>query len=280
MALQRSLKKIGILFLIVFLLGSVLFYLVQHYLSHEKLISQLIDILQKTTHRKVTVSHWSPWSAKGVSISQLIIHDKAKFDGTPLFKVETIKVRHDLFSFFRKEKGALQVRFIRPELHIKKKEGRLNIEDIGINKGGLGPFLALPILFAQVVYEEGKITYEEDGKRWTLENLFIELSGMEGKGPYNIQIRAPGIKGKAIKIEAKIQAHTGSIRGEGTFLFASLPSAQFGSLLPKSLVPLIQKAVKGMLPKSKLGRKMIKKLKVYAGTEHRHQAQNPEKIEL
>jgi len=35
-----------------------------------------------------------------------------------------------------------------------------------------------------------------------------------------------------------------------------------------------------MLPKSKLGRKMLKKLKIYAGTEHRHQAQNPEKIEL
>ncbi len=43
---------------------------------------------------------------------------------------------------------------------------------------------------------------------------------------------------------------------------------------------IIQKAVKGMIPKNKLGRKMIKKLKVYPGAEHPHQAQNPEKIEV
>jgi large subunit ribosomal protein L13 len=35
-----------------------------------------------------------------------------------------------------------------------------------------------------------------------------------------------------------------------------------------------------MLPKNKLGRKMLKKLKVYRGGEHNHQAQQPEKIEL
>jgi large subunit ribosomal protein L13 len=39
---------------------------------------------------------------------------------------------------------------------------------------------------------------------------------------------------------------------------------------------LITMAVQGMLPKNKLGRKMIKKLKVYAGQEHPHQAQQPE----
>ena len=54
----------------------------------------------------------------------------------------------------------------------------------------------------------------------------------------------------------------------------------YEKLLEKKPAIIIQKAVKGMLPKSKLGRKMIKKLKVYAGTEHRHQAQSPEKIEL
>jgi large subunit ribosomal protein L13 len=35
-----------------------------------------------------------------------------------------------------------------------------------------------------------------------------------------------------------------------------------------------------MLPKNKLGRKMFKKLKVYAGTEHPHSAQKPEKLEI
>ena len=39
---------------------------------------------------------------------------------------------------------------------------------------------------------------------------------------------------------------------------------------------LMQLAVKGMLPKTKLGRSMFKKLKVYAGNQHPHQAQNPE----
>jgi large subunit ribosomal protein L13 len=43
---------------------------------------------------------------------------------------------------------------------------------------------------------------------------------------------------------------------------------------------VIEKAVKGMLPKTRLGRKMFKKLKVYRGSEHPHQAQQPEKIEL
>lgn len=43
---------------------------------------------------------------------------------------------------------------------------------------------------------------------------------------------------------------------------------------------IIEKAVKGMLPHNKLGRKMIKKLKVYSGTNHPHQAQEPEKLEL
>lgn len=42
----------------------------------------------------------------------------------------------------------------------------------------------------------------------------------------------------------------------------------------------IELAVRGMLPKNRLGRKMIKKLKVYAGSEHPHQAQQPEPYEL
>ena len=38
---------------------------------------------------------------------------------------------------------------------------------------------------------------------------------------------------------------------------------------------IIENAVKGMLPKNKLGKSMIKKLKVYRGAEHPHQSQNP-----
>jgi large subunit ribosomal protein L13 len=43
---------------------------------------------------------------------------------------------------------------------------------------------------------------------------------------------------------------------------------------------MIEEAVQGMLPKSKLGRKMLKKLKVYRGTVHPHQAQQPETLEV
>jgi large subunit ribosomal protein L13 len=42
----------------------------------------------------------------------------------------------------------------------------------------------------------------------------------------------------------------------------------------------IMLAVRGMLPKNKLGRHMLKKMKVYAGTEHPHQAQQPVQLEL
>ncbi|GAB4438526.1 MAG: 50S ribosomal protein L13 [Anaerolineae bacterium] len=42
---------------------------------------------------------------------------------------------------------------------------------------------------------------------------------------------------------------------------------------------VIQQAVKGMLPQNRLGRKMLKKLKVYAGPEHPHQAQQPKPLE-
>lgn len=43
---------------------------------------------------------------------------------------------------------------------------------------------------------------------------------------------------------------------------------------------MIEEAVWGMLPKSKLGRKMLKKLKVYRGSNHPHQAQQPEKVDV
>ena len=47
-------------------------------------------------------------------------------------------------------------------------------------------------------------------------------------------------------------------------------------LLEKKPEELVRLAVKGMLPKNKLGRKLFKKLKVYAGEKHPHEAQQPE----
>ncbi|THB74751.1 MAG: 50S ribosomal protein L13 [Desulfobacteraceae bacterium] len=51
-------------------------------------------------------------------------------------------------------------------------------------------------------------------------------------------------------------------------------------VLEKQPEELIKKAVKGMLPKNRLGRKLNKKLYVYAGSEHPHAAQKPEVVEL
>jgi large subunit ribosomal protein L13 len=42
----------------------------------------------------------------------------------------------------------------------------------------------------------------------------------------------------------------------------------------------IERAVKGMLPHNRLGRKLVRKLKVYGGPEHPHQAQKPEPLEI
>ncbi len=49
-------------------------------------------------------------------------------------------------------------------------------------------------------------------------------------------------------------------------------------LLASKPEELIKKAVKGMLPKNKLGRQMFRKLKVYTGSEHPHQAQQPKEL--
>lgn len=57
-----------------------------------------------------------------------------------------------------------------------------------------------------------------------------------------------------------------------------LKSISAEKLLDKKPEMLIEKAVKGMLPKNKLGRKMFKKLKVYAGPEHPHTAQQPKEL--
>ncbi len=51
-------------------------------------------------------------------------------------------------------------------------------------------------------------------------------------------------------------------------------------MLEKKPTHLVEHAVKGMLPKTKLGRKMFKKLKVYAGGEHPHKAQKPETLNV
>ena len=59
-----------------------------------------------------------------------------------------------------------------------------------------------------------------------------------------------------------------------------LREERLGALLERKPELVIERAVKGMLPKNRLGRAMFRKLKVYAGADHPHQAQQPTSVEL
>ncbi len=59
-----------------------------------------------------------------------------------------------------------------------------------------------------------------------------------------------------------------------------IKSVNFTEQIERHPDRVIRNAVKGMLPKNKLGRTMLAKLKVYAGERHRHQAQQPVKLDL
>lgn len=67
-------------------------------------------------------------------------------------------------------------------------------------------------------------------------------------------------------------SHSGFIGG--------LKEIKADKLLEKSPEDIIRFAVKGMLPKNRLGEKLLKKLKVYGGNEHPHSAQQPEVLEI
>ena len=72
--------------------------------------------------------------------------------------------------------------------------------------------------------------------------------------------------------DKKYYRHTGWIGG--------IKEASAKELLEKHPTALLIKAVKGMLPKNKLGRAQLKKLKVYAGTNHPHAAQQPAELDI
>jgi large subunit ribosomal protein L13 len=73
-------------------------------------------------------------------------------------------------------------------------------------------------------------------------------------------------------VQKEYHHHTGYIGG--------LKTATAREVLEKRPEELIRHAVKGMLPKNKLGSRLFRKLKVYAGSDHPHQAQNPEPLKL
>ncbi|MDE2091406.1 MAG: 50S ribosomal protein L13 [Gammaproteobacteria bacterium] len=92
-------------------------------------------------------------------------------------------------------------------------------------------------------------------------------------GDYLVVINAEKIHVTGHKLEDKIyHHHTGYI--------GNLKSTTLGKLLKEHPERAIEMAVKGMLPRNPLGRSMFKKLKVYAGTEHKHAAQQPQKLDI
>jgi large subunit ribosomal protein L13 len=92
-------------------------------------------------------------------------------------------------------------------------------------------------------------------------------------GDYVIVINAEKVHVTGSKLEQKIYyRHSGYPGG--------LKEIPLRRMLEEHPTRVIEHAVRGMLPKNRLGRKMIKKLKVYAGTDHPHQAQQPEPLEL
>jgi len=92
-------------------------------------------------------------------------------------------------------------------------------------------------------------------------------------GDYIVVVNAEKIKVTGNKATDKIYYHhTGYIGG--------IKSITFEKLMIKAPERAIEAAVKGMMPKNKLSRVMLGKLKVYAGDEHPHSAQQPQALEL
>jgi large subunit ribosomal protein L13 len=92
-------------------------------------------------------------------------------------------------------------------------------------------------------------------------------------GDHIVVINAEKIRVTGNKMEDKVyHHHTGYI--------GNLKSIPLNKLLDEHPERVIEKAVKGMMPKNKLGRAMYKKLHVYAGPEHPHAAQQPAALEL
>jgi len=92
-------------------------------------------------------------------------------------------------------------------------------------------------------------------------------------GDYVVIINAEKAEVTGNKEEKKVYfRHTGYPGG--------IKSATYGKMLERKPVFPMEHAIKGMLPKGRLGRKLFKNVKVYAGDQHPHTAQKPEAIEI
>ena len=92
-------------------------------------------------------------------------------------------------------------------------------------------------------------------------------------GDYIVVVNAEKVVVTGNKFKDKIYHHHTGYPG-------GLKSVNFEKLQATKPEMIIEKAVKGMLPKNPLGRDMFRKLKVYAGSEHNHAAQQPKALEI
>lgn len=123
--------------------------------------------------------------------------------------------------------------------------------------------------------------YVVDAEGCTLGRLSSEVASvLRGKkkptftphidtGDYVIVINAEKIKVTGKKLDQKIYYHHSEYVG-------GMKETTLKEMLAKKPEKVIELAVKGMLPKGSLGREMYKKLFVYAGPDHKHEAQKPE----
>jgi large subunit ribosomal protein L13 len=105
------------------------------------------------------------------------------------------------------------------------------------------------------------------GKRNPKYTPFIDM------GDHVIVINAEKVRLTGLKSQSKVyRRYTGFPGG--------LREESFVRLLERKPEKIVEEAIKGMLPKTKLGRKMAAKLNVYRGEQHPHQAQKPEVLEV
>jgi len=101
----------------------------------------------------------------------------------------------------------------------------------------------------------------------------VEYTPHVDTGDYIVVVNAEKVRVTGNKLRDKLyHHHTGYI--------GSLKSVSLRKLLEKAPERVITHAVKGMLPRNPLGRAMLKKLRVYVGPQHRHQAQQPQPLDI
>ncbi len=139
--------------------------------------------------------------------------------------------------------------------------------------------------FVAKEHEIEKKWYLIDAKEKVLGRLASEIASiLRGKnkpiftphmdaGDYVVVINADKVILTGGKIEKKIYYHHSGYVG-------GLKKTTAKEMLLKKPENLIKFAVKGMLPKNSLGRRQLMKLKIYAGQDYPHQAQQPEKLEI